>query len=88
MERSFGPGIWHDLSASTIARGLRLPALILHDIEDAEVPHAEGLSLAHAWPGARLVTTAGLGHRRILRDEAVVGQAVEFIADLSSDLSR
>ncbi len=33
-----------------------------------------------AWPGAQLVTTDGLGHRRILRDPVVVAGATSFIA--------
>ncbi|HSK77610.1 MAG TPA: alpha/beta fold hydrolase [Thermoanaerobaculia bacterium] len=79
MERTFGPGVWAQVSGSVIARSFRLPALIVHDIEDAEVPWREGQSLAHAWPGARLITTSGLGHRRILRDEGVVREAVELV---------
>ena len=78
MERTFGPGVWAEVSGTVIARSLTLPALIVHDIEDVEVPWREGQSLAHAWPGARLHTTSGLGHRRILRDPGIVREAVEF----------
>ena len=80
MERNFGTSVWHRFSATRAARELKLPALIVHDLGDAEVPYREGQSLAHAWPGARLVVTSGLGHRRILRDEGVIRDAVEFIA--------
>ncbi|HSF42760.1 MAG TPA: alpha/beta hydrolase, partial [Thermoanaerobaculia bacterium] len=79
MERTFGPGVWAQVSGSVLARSFNLPALIVHDIEDAEVPWREGQSLAHAWPGARLMTTSGLGHRRILRDSGVVREAVELV---------
>jgi pimeloyl-ACP methyl ester carboxylesterase len=61
------------------AGNLRAAALILHDVDDAEVEYAEGQLLADSWPGATLVSTAGLGHRRILRDEYVVETAVRFI---------
>ena len=43
------------------------------------MPWSDGAAIAGAWPGARLVTTTGLGHRRILRDERVVSQAVAFV---------
>ena len=56
-----------------------MPLLVFHDRDDAEVPWSDGAAIAGAWPGARLVTTAGLGHRRILRDERVVSQAVAFV---------
>lgn len=52
--------------------------LVIHDRDDREVPVAQGAQLAAAWPQGRLETTTGLGHRRILRDPAVIAQAVAF----------
>lgn len=78
MERRFGPEIWPRFSAWVCAPRLDVPALIVHDLDDSEVPYREGQLLAHAWPGARLVTTAGLGHRRILRDARVIEETVEL----------
>ena len=78
MERRFGSEVWPRFSARVCAPRLRVPALVLHDLDDVEVPYREGQLLAHSWPGARLVTTAGLGHRRILRDERVIGETVEL----------
>ena len=63
--------------ASTLAH---VPALVLHDRDDAEIPYADGEALAAAWPGARLLTTDGLGHRRILRDPAPVAAAADFLS--------
>lgn len=80
MERRFGPDVWPRFSGRACAPGLRgVPALICHDLEDPEVPYEEGRSLADSWPGARMMTVAGLGHRRILRDERVIGEAVELM---------
>jgi pimeloyl-ACP methyl ester carboxylesterase len=70
---------WEDFDVPVLARRQSAPLLILHDRDDDEVPWSDGAAIAHAWPGARLVTTAGLGHRRILRDERVVSQAVAFV---------
>lgn len=84
MERRFGETIWARFSARVAARRLTVPALILHDLEDEEVVYREGQLLSHAWPGARLVTTAGLGHRRILRDERVVRETVELFGDANA----
>ena len=50
------------------------------DRDDDEVAWTDGAAIAEAWPGARLVTTTGLGHRRILRDAQVVSQAVSFVS--------
>jgi pimeloyl-ACP methyl ester carboxylesterase len=57
------------------------PLLLVHDRQDAETSWSDSAAIAQAWPGARLVSTAGLGHRRILRAPAVVAEVVGFVAD-------
>lgn len=68
------------LDLSRFAGDLPVDALVVHDREDAEVRWAEGAAIAAAWPGAELLTTRGLGHRRILRDPAVVAHVIGFLA--------
>lgn len=58
---------------------LRLPALFVHDTTDTAVPFEHTLRLSGHLPGARLLTTHGLGHFRILRDTAVVAAVVDFV---------
>lgn len=70
---------WSLVRGTEIAREMNVPLLIVHDEEDFDVPHRFGRALAESWPDARLLTTRGLGHRRILRDEDVIRSAVEFI---------
>ena len=55
--------------------------LVLHDEGDEIIPFAEGQQIVAAWPEARLRATRGLGHNRILRDAAVIADAVGFITD-------
>ncbi|KRE86812.1 hydrolase [Rhodanobacter sp. Soil772] len=55
------------------------PALIVHDLDDADVPWAEGERYAQYWPGARLYTTQGLGHRRVLDAPEVIEAALAFV---------
>ena len=62
------------------ARTGNQPMLVIHDRKDKEIPFGEGLRYAEVWPGARMLETCGLGHRRILSDPTVIGTAVEFIA--------
>jgi len=57
------------------------PLLVLHDLEDPEVPFRHGEAIARAWPGARLEPLAGMGHRRMLRDAGVIKTVTAFIAD-------
>lgn len=63
------------------AGALEVPLLVIHDEDDKEVPWVHGEAVARAWPAAELVTTSGLGHRRVLRDEAVHARTVAFLAD-------
>ncbi|MCW8955955.1 MAG: alpha/beta hydrolase [Gammaproteobacteria bacterium] len=79
IEKRFGDDVRSLISAEFNARTLSVPALIIHDRNDKEVPWQQGERLARAWPGSRLALTEGLGHRRILRNQAVVKMAVDFI---------
>ncbi len=81
MEERFGADVWQRFAPSGLARGLDIPALLIHDDEDDDVPLQEGEALARAWPSSEFVRTSGLGHRRILRDPAVIERTVAFLAD-------
>ncbi len=68
-----------DLIPTKVAGRLRQPLLALHDRDDREIHLAEVERLVGAWPAAELVVTEGLGHRRILRDPAVIDRVLEFV---------
>jgi len=55
--------------------------LVIHDRGDREVPFEDGQRLALLWPDAELLATDGLGHRRILRDPAVIARVVNAVHD-------
>jgi pimeloyl-ACP methyl ester carboxylesterase len=74
-------GEWEDWSVPRLVGDLDLPMLLFHDPADREVPWEHGRRIAEAWPGARLVRASGLGHNRLLRDPAVIGQTVAFVAE-------
>ena len=77
IERRFGVR-FEELLSSRAAHALEQPLLAIHDRGDREVPLAEVRRVVAAWPHAELVLTEELGHRRILRDPAVVARVVEF----------
>jgi hypothetical protein len=61
--------------------GVRAGALlVIHDHADSEVPFTHGERLVATWRQARLHATAGLGHRRILRDDRVIAETVDFVS--------
>jgi pimeloyl-ACP methyl ester carboxylesterase len=80
LMRRFGEDMMTRFSAETMARDIDLPALIIHDRDDRDIPWQDGELLANAWPRAQFVSTSGLGHRRILRDPEVIDRVVRFVS--------
>jgi pimeloyl-ACP methyl ester carboxylesterase len=74
---------WEDMEVPRVAPRLTAQALVIHDRDDRMMPWTHGATVARHWPGARLLSTGGLGHRRILADEGVTRAAADFIAGRS-----
>ncbi len=73
---------WSACNVPDIGRARPVPpTLVIHDRHDKEVRWEDGAAIAGAWPGARLLTTEGLGHRRILKDPDVIRRTVAFVED-------
>ncbi len=83
IEERFGLR-WAELEIARLAPRLKTPALVIHDRGDGVVPWAQGAALARAWPGARLLTTDGLGHGRILESDLATRAAADFVAGRSA----
>jgi len=83
IEERYGV-LWEDLELARIAPRLGAQALVIHDRDDRMMPWTHGATVARLWPGARLLSTGGLGHRRILADESVTRAAADFVAGRSS----
>src|SRR4030095_13515975 len=76
------------LNAWVLAPYVPVPLRIIHDRFDKEVPWMDGSTIAVTTSGAELTTTEGLGHRRILKEPKVIGEAVRFVADEPSEIPR
>lgn len=68
-----------DLQAHRNAPLIGRPALIVHDLEDREVPWSEGERYARLWNDARMVSTCGFGHNRIADHPDVIADALRFL---------
>lgn len=64
--------------AAEAARSLNLETLVLHDEADQTIAVEHGRQLAEAL-NARFMTTSGLGHRGLLRDDAVIDAVGNFL---------
>lgn len=78
-EAEFGVGILEQISGDVIAPRMSAGALVIHDVDDNEVGIEQAVALAEAWPGAELIRTEGLGHRRIIRSPEVIRLACDFV---------
>jgi pimeloyl-ACP methyl ester carboxylesterase len=76
---NYGDDLERRVSTLKNVQTLSIPALIIHDENDLDVPWEDGKAVADAWQGAEFMRTKGLGHRRILRDPAVIAATIEFI---------
>jgi len=68
-----------DVAALTLPAGV--DALVVHDRDDDVIPVAEARLLETVWPAAQFVYTAGLGHRDLLANEAVIDTVTRFIVN-------
>jgi pimeloyl-ACP methyl ester carboxylesterase len=68
-----------NLVLPTIAKGMTVPALLIHSADDRVTSVDGSEAVANVWPGARFVRVDGLGHNRILRDPATIAMIVDFI---------
>jgi pimeloyl-ACP methyl ester carboxylesterase len=65
---------------------LHVPTLFVHDRNDRHVTFEHALRLSNSVRGARLITTYGFGHLRLLREPSVVYAVVDFITGRNRDV--
>ena len=80
--------LWESLDVRGLATRVKARALVVHDRDDRVVPWTQGAQVARHWPGARLLSTDGLGHGRILADDFVTRAAADFVTGRSSVAQR
>lgn len=68
-----------ELHAHATAPRIARPGLIVHDLEDTDVPWCEGERYARYWPQATLLSTTGLGHHRVTIAPETLDAALRFL---------
>ena len=68
-----------DLHAHATAPRIGRPGLIVHDLEDTDVPWCEGERYARYWPQATLLSTTGLGHHRVTIAPETLDASLRFL---------
>ncbi|MCX7173129.1 MAG: alpha/beta hydrolase [Proteobacteria bacterium] len=79
IERHFGIE-WKEFEADSALPRCPCPLLVVHDEDDRENAFQDAQRYARHWPGARLMRTEGLGHRRILHDKVTIARIADFVS--------
>jgi pimeloyl-ACP methyl ester carboxylesterase len=64
--------------APAVGPRIAVATLVVHDRQDAMNQFGDGQAYANAVPGAHLLATEGLGHRKILKDARVLDAVARF----------
>lgn len=78
MEDRYGYDVHQD-NPDVLAKTITSKMLIVHDIEDRTIPYRDTKILSDNSNNFFLHTTKGLGHKRILRDNAVIDVITKYI---------
>lgn len=68
-----------ELDATQLLQSCDIPALLIHDEQDIEVPVSESTRLAPVFNRSELFVTKGLGHRKILKSGEVFAKVNAFV---------
>jgi hypothetical protein len=78
MERYYGYDVHQD-NPYVLAKTIASKMLIVHDKDDRTIPYMDSKILSEKTDNVELNTTEGLGHKRILRDKAVIDFITAYI---------
>jgi len=87
MERYYGYNL-HEDNPYVLAKTISSKLLIVHDMDDRTIPYSYSKMLSENTDHVRLHTTKGLGHKRILKDNAIVDVATTFILNAQRQHDR
>lgn len=68
-----------DFSSSSVAKKIKIPVLVVHDIIDGDVPVSCAYRIRQNLEKGSLFITNGLGHTKILRNNEVINKSIKFI---------
>ena len=68
-----------DFSSSSVAKKIKIPVLVVHDIIDGDVPVSCAYRIRQNLEKGSLFITNGLGHTKILRNNEVINKSIKYI---------
>lgn len=70
---------FEQIDLTSRAPELTLPALIVHDRDDRQIPFKDGEYIANALANGHLYETVGMGHKAIMRSSLMIDTVTNFI---------
>ena len=83
LEKHYGYNFYED-NPYTLLKKISSKIFIVHDRDDPTTPYNDSKVISQELSHVDLLTTAGLGHKRILRDKTVVSDIQKYILDRRS----
>ncbi|WP_029033695.1 alpha/beta fold hydrolase [Salinimicrobium terrae] len=68
------------LSGAVSAEGVKTPTLVVHDEDDVDVRINSAYEIHEKLENSEILTTKGLGHRRILGNQDVINKIIKFLS--------
>lgn len=78
FEKKYGEAM-ENYSSHIAAKEVKIPILIIHDKNDDDVPVKSAYNIDIYLKNSELMITEGLGHRKILGNEAVINKIKNFL---------
>jgi pimeloyl-ACP methyl ester carboxylesterase len=76
---------FHNDNPYNLLKTFNLNALILHDSEDPVTPFSVSQKSANLYDSINFTATNGLGHIRILKDDAVINKTIAYLNTFNSE---
>jgi pimeloyl-ACP methyl ester carboxylesterase len=70
---------WDETRGDVVAPKVHQPCLVVHDLDDKEIPFSDAENLLKVLPKGELYQTNGLGHRRILHDRTTAAYIAKWL---------
>ena len=78
FDKKFGEDM-DNYSGAVSAEGVEIPTLVVHDMDDVDVPVDSAYEINEKLEDSELLITKKLGHRRILGNEKVINKIINFL---------
>ena len=71
--------VWQFLTPKNLLAPIKSKGLLIYDLNDEEISQEQFKAVGQYWQDCETIETQGLGHHRILKDRAVIGDVLAYM---------